>query len=167
MTAVRVLSDIDWLIFGAAHYYLCAMFSKTFGYAARAVAYVFLYGRTDRRIGVQELSENLGIPFHFLGKIMQDLVKNGIIDSVKGPSGGFFPNEATASIVLIKILYITDGVAVFDRCALGSQRCNASHPCPLHSDVMIWRSKMLDVLSHKTIGMLAADVESGKTFLAQ
>ena len=167
MTVVRAGSDIDRLFSGIIFYYLCAMFSKTFGYAIRAAAYVLLNGNADKKIGLQDLSANLGIPFHFLGKVMQDLVKNGILESVKGPSGGFYPNEFTDSTLIINILYITDGATVFDRCALGIHRCNAAQPCPLHHEVWACNQKLLEVLSHKTIGMMAADVEAGTAFLAR
>lgn len=71
------------------------MFSKTFGYALRAITHIAVHGVDGHKIGLQELAAELAIPHHFLGKIMQDLVRHGIIDSAKGPSGGFFSNENT------------------------------------------------------------------------
>ncbi len=147
--------------------YLCSMFSKTCGYALRATVYVAVHGVSDKKVGLQEISEGLMVPRHFLGKIMQDLVRHGILDSVKGPSGGFYPNAGTLDTRLINILKITDGSLMFDHCALGITRCNAASPCPLHDDFSSCRNGMLQSLSEKTVGMLAEEVEAGKSFLVR
>lgn len=133
----------------------------------RATVYVAVHGNIDKKVGLQEISEALAIPHHFLGKIMQDLVRHGIVDSSKGPSGDFFPNEYTAETPLTNILKITDGNLVFDQCALGIKRCNAEHPCPLHDDFAACRNEMIHSLSNKTIQTLAEEVEAGRSFLVR
>lgn len=143
------------------------MFSKTFGYALRAVTFVAIHGKDGKKVSLHELSHNLDIPHHFLGKIMQDLVRHGIIDSIKGPSGGFFRSAQTVDTFLLDILKITDGSLVFEHCALGIQRCNESYPCSLHDDFANCRNGMLHALSVKTIGMIAGEIEAGTTFLVR
>lgn len=143
------------------------MFSKTFGYALRAVTYVAAYSKGGKKISLQELSERLDIPHHFLGKVMQDMVRHHIIDSAKGPSGGFFAHEETEGIILLEVLKITDGNMVFDTCALGIKRCNSANPCPLHHDFAACRNGMLHTFSIKTIGMLASEVIAGEAFLVR
>lgn len=142
------------------------MFSKTFGYALRAVAYVATYGTPERKAGLQELSQQLDVPHHFLGKIMQDLVRHRIIDSAKGPSGGFFPNERTAETALIEVLRITDGMAPFTTCALGNKYCNAERPCPLHNEFVMYRDGLAKVLAEKNIGDLVTSIRQGNSFLS-
>ncbi|HRI61738.1 MAG TPA: Rrf2 family transcriptional regulator [Saprospiraceae bacterium] len=143
------------------------MFSKTFGYAVRAATYVVIHGIEGKKVSLQELSHNLDIPHHFLAKVMQDLVRHGILDSVKGPSGGFYANERTAMTPVINILKITDGSLVFDQCALGIKRCNAANPCPLHDDFATCRNGMLQALSLKTVGILSERVEEGLSYLVR
>jgi Rrf2 family protein len=143
------------------------MFSKTFGYALRATVFVAIHGNGGKKVGLQEISKELDIPHHFLGKIMQDLVRHGIIDSLKGPTGGFYINERTESVFLVEILKITDGSLVFDQCALNIKRCNAANPCPLHNEFAICRNGMLTYLAEKTVGQLATGVEAGESFLAR
>lgn len=143
------------------------MFSKTFGYALRAATFVAGHGKEGKKVGLQEISQSLDIPHHFLGKIMQDLVRHGIVDSMKGPSGGFFANDRTAETFLLDILKITDGSLVFDQCALNIKRCNAAQPCPLHHDFAVCRDGMLKMMAIKTVGILAAEVEGGAAFLVR
>jgi Rrf2 family protein len=147
--------------------YFCGMFSKTFGYALRATTFVAVHGREEKRIGLQDLAEGLDMPRHFLGKVMQDLVRHGIVDSMKGPNGGFYANDRTAATPLIDILKITDGNLIFDQCALNIKRCSAEHPCPLHHDFAVCRDGMLKVLAVKTIGILAVEIEAGTSFLVR
>ncbi|HLP94098.1 MAG TPA: Rrf2 family transcriptional regulator [Saprospiraceae bacterium] len=143
------------------------MFSKTFGYALRATAYVAIHGKNGKKVGLQEISQSLDIPHHFLGKIMQDMVRHGLLDSIKGPSGGFFANERTMDTPLVEILKITDGSLVFDQCALNIKRCNAANPCPLHHEFAQCRNGMLHSLAEKNIGQMAAEVEAGESYLAR
>ncbi len=147
--------------------YFCAMFSKTFGYALRAATFIAIHGKDGKKIGLLDISHSLDIPHHFLGKIMQDLVRHGILDSTKGPNGGFYANARTAETPLLDILKITDGNLIFDQCALNIKRCNAANPCPLHHDFAVCRDEMLKVLATKTIEILAVEVEAGATYLAR
>ena len=143
------------------------MFSKTFGYALRAATYISIHGKEGKKVSLSELYQGLDIPHHFLGKIMQDLVRHGLVDSIKGPSGGFYANDRTAQTHLIDILVITDGSLVFSQCALNIKRCNSDHPCPLHHDFAVCRDGMLKVLAEKTVAMMADTVENGDAFLVR
>ncbi len=143
------------------------MFSKTFGYALRAATFVAVQGKDGKKVGLQELSRSLDIPYHFLGKIMQELVRHGVADSMKGPSGGFYANSRTAETPLLDILKITDGNLIVDQCALGIKQCNAAYPCPLHHDYAACRDGMLQAMAAKTVGLLAAEVEAGGTYLVR
>jgi Rrf2 family protein len=143
------------------------MFSKTFGYALRAATYVALHGTGSKKVSLLEMSKELGIPHYFLAKIMQDLVRHGVVDSVKGPNGGFFVNARTAKTPLIAVLHITDGSLIFSQCALGIKHCSSEHPCPLHADFAACRDGMLQTLADKTIGTLTASVEAGKSYLGK
>lgn len=143
------------------------MFSKTFGYAIRALAYINIHGTDEKKVGLMDMSHALDMPQHFLGKILQDLVRHGIVDSAKGPSGGFYANDTTAGTHLIDVLKITDGNHVFESCSLGIKRCNAKNPCSLHEEFASCRNNMLSAISAKTIGMLADDAIAGRTFLVR
>ncbi|MCB0526006.1 MAG: Rrf2 family transcriptional regulator [Saprospiraceae bacterium] len=146
--------------------YICIMFSKTFGHALRAVTYVAIYGRDGNKVSLQTLSKSLHIPHPILGKVMQSLVRNGVLDSVKGPNGGFFINQNTLGTLLIEILKTTDGNLVFDKCALGLKRCNPDHPCLLHPDFESCRNDLLKIFSKKTVLDLSKETEEKLIFIA-
>jgi Rrf2 family protein len=143
------------------------MFSKTYGYALRAATYVVLHGREDQKVSLQDLSAALDVPHHFLGKIMQDLVRHEVLESTKGPNGGFYPNSRTRQLNLLEILKITDGSIVFSTCLLGIRHCNAEKPCPMHTDFGRCRDGLLESLRTKTLQNLADEVSRGAAFLVR
>jgi len=142
--------------------YLCTMFfSKTFGYAVRATAFVALQSESGARVGLREISEALDIPHHFLGKIMQDLVRHGVLESTKGPHGGFYMNERTPEIKLTEILQITDGTLALETCAIGEKKCNPDRPCLVHNDLAAFKAVMVRSLSTRTIHELTVQLKEG------
>lgn len=165
MTGVSALGDCSQILFQENCAYLCGMFSKTFGYAVRAVAYVSKHGTDGNRVGLLDISSALEIPHHFLGKVMQDLVRHGIIDSAKGPHGGFFANERSLHTPLTDILKITDGSLVLELCVLGIHRCNAARPCVLHHEFATCKSVMVQAISTKTIADILDQIEKGEVFI--
>ena len=60
-----------------------AMFSKSCQYAIQSLLYIAFHGSETKAIKVKEVSETQGIPIHFLGKIMQTLVRHKILISTK------------------------------------------------------------------------------------
>jgi Rrf2 family transcriptional regulator, iron-sulfur cluster assembly transcription factor len=129
-------------------------FSKSFGYALRGVLYVATMSEQNRRVQVDEMASQLAVPKHFLGKIMNRVVKEGILDSTKGPYGGFSVNQETLSAPLTRLIKITDGMEQFNTCVLKLRKCNKNNPCPLHFQMEQNRSELLRVFSQTTIADL-------------
>ena len=93
-------------------------FSKSFGYALRGILYVALMQDEHRKVQIGEIAKKLSVPKHFLGKIMQEMVKAGLLQSTKGPYGGFYLSGKTMAAPLIRLVEVTDGMKQFDICAL-------------------------------------------------
>jgi Rrf2 family iron-sulfur cluster assembly transcriptional regulator len=132
-------------------------FSKSFGYALRGILYIALMQDEQRRIQIDEISQKLSVPRHFLGKIMQGVVKAGLLQSTKGPYGGFSLSETTLSTPLVKLVEITDGMEQFNICVLQLRTCNGINPCPLHEEVEDIKNRLLKVFNQTTISDLLND----------
>jgi DNA-binding IscR family transcriptional regulator len=50
--------------------------------------------------------------------MLQNLVKQGVINSLKGPTGGFFMSEEQLGQPIIKIVQAIDGNQIFKDCGL-------------------------------------------------
>lgn len=128
--------------------------SKSFGYALRGVLYVAMMSDQKPRVQVDEIAIKLAVPKHYLGKIMKQVVKEGILSSTKGPYGGFSTNEDTLKSPLIKILNITDGFEQLNTCVLRLRKCNSSRPCPLHEQIEANRKEWIQIFSKTSVGDL-------------
>ena len=112
------------------------VFSKTLGYALQTV--IFLSNQPSKKPILQkEIANTLNIPHHYLGKILQPLTKNGIVNSKTGAFGGFYLAKSAREIVLFDIVTIFEGENYFDNCVLGFPGCDDNTPCPVHKD---WKS---------------------------
>jgi Rrf2 family protein len=100
------------------------------------------------------------VPKHFLGKIMQQIVRKGLLRSTKGPYGGFSLANDTLNTPLIKLVEITDGMEQFKMCVLKLKYCNGINPCPLHNEMEQMRENFLRVFTNTTIGDLVRDSKS-------
>lgn len=164
MTSIKNWNDINHLFALTLQLFLKKFFSmilsKSFGYALRGVLYVAKMKDENRKIQVDEIANNLSVPKHFLGKIMQQIVKEGVLKSTKGPYGGFSLANETLNTPLIRLVEITDGMEQFKMCVLKLKYCDGINPCPLHQEMHQIRGKFLSVFTETTVGDIIKDSKS-------
>ncbi len=141
------------------------MISKTCGYAIRGVVFLALEKNKVRKVGIHEIAEELKIPQHFLGKVMQELVRRGILGSIKGPNGGFFANNQTVSRPLIDIIEAIDGLGIFRKCFLGRDECSAVNPCPLHDEFDGCRTAIFKTFESLKVSDMVTKIDGGESYL--
>lgn len=131
--------------------------SKSFGYALRGILYVALMQDEKRNVQIDEIARQLSVPRHFLGKIMQQVVKAGFLKSTKGPNGGFSLTSDTLNTTLNNLLKVTDDMNDFKTCVLKLRSCDGNQPCPLHVEMEQIRNNFLNVFNKTSIGELLTD----------
>lgn len=141
------------------------MLSKSCTYALRSIMFIALNASFDAKIGIKEIAEELELPTHYLGKILQQLTKHNIIQSIKGPNGGFYLDEKSQKIKLIKVVAVIDKLESFTCCGLGLNECSESHPCPLHDEFKIYRDGLRELFESKSILDLVTKIEDGNAFI--
>ena len=142
------------------------MFSKACEYGIRATIYIAMQSLQGTRVNLKDISKEIDSPVAFTAKILQQLAKNDIIKSVKGPSGGFeIDKEAIDSIKLIHIVSAIDGDKIFNGCGLGLKECNEDYPCPVHFQFKEIRDTLKKMANETSIYELATGLEVGLTFL--
>jgi len=141
------------------------MLSKSCIYALRSILFVAHNAKVDSKVGIKEIANALDLPVHYLGKILQQLSKNNIIQSIKGPHGGFYLNEVSQEIKLIKVIEVMDGLEFFSQCGLGLTHCSDNHPCPIHHEFKVCRDGLWDLFSSKSILDLVSKIEEGDAFI--
>ena len=142
------------------------MFSKACEYGIRAAVYVTLQSLEERRVSFNEIAKEIDSPIAFTAKILQQLTRNNIIHSVKGPTGGFeIEREDMDMVKLSMIVKAIDGDKIYTGCGLGLKECNAQKPCPLHDKFLDIRTDLRNMLESTSLFELATGLEVGLTYL--
>lgn len=141
------------------------MLSHTCKTAIKAVIYLSCKSKQGGRAGIREVAEEINANEHTVGKVLQSLARQGHINSAKGPSGGFFINEAQQRQPLIDIVETVEGKGVFRECGLGLSKCSASHPCPIHDEYKVARDLIEKLFREKRVDELCDPVSSGIAYL--
>jgi len=137
------------------------MLSNTSKYAIRAVIYLALYASSQKKTGIKEISEELNIPSPFLGKILQLLAKHQVLESTKGPHGGFCLKKPAIDISLMEIIEIIDGADSFETCVIRTSKCSQDTPCSLHDKIAPYRKGIKSLFITESIADLASEFRKG------
>lgn len=141
------------------------LFSKTCEYAIRGIFFIAHRTSDGGRVGIKEIAIGIGSPEPFLAKILQDLSRRGIVQSTKGPNGGYYLNEDSLKRPLAAVVEAVDGDGIFIGCGLGLKQCSEINPCPLHNQFKNIRSQIHRLLEETSIGEFNGDIDPGITSL--
>lgn len=140
------------------------MFSKACKYGIRAVLFIAEQSKQGKRPNIDEIAKAVDSPRPFTAKICQQLARNGIISSKKGPSGGFYLQKDT-DLKLVDIVLAIDGDAIFTECSLGLHECSSEFPCPVHDQFVEVRKRIKHMCENTSVMDVADQLQSGEAFL--
>lgn len=124
------------------------MLSHTVEYALRATLYIAR--QQSRSVRLPEVADAAAAPPRYLAKILGQLARAGILDSTRGPAGGFrlAPNRGATTL--------SDIVDVFEsaeprRCLLGHGICGSNPRCSVHERWLPIATSMGEFFGRTTI----------------
>jgi len=142
------------------------MFSKSCEYGIRSAIFIAGQSLQERKVGLKEVAKTVGSPEAFTSKILQQLCKKKIIQSEKGPTGGFsLEKTKLEKINLSDIVAAIDGDDIYKGCGLGLKACNEHKPCPVHHQFKTIREELKEMLETTLVKDLALGSQNGLTFL--
>jgi len=141
------------------------MLSKTCEYAIRAMIYIAQKSKNEEKIGIKTIAKGINSPEHFLAKILQELSRKKLLQSTKGPNGGFYLDSDHLKYSLADIVKAIDGDKLFTGCGLGLENCSEKKPCPLHYEFKTIREKIKLTLQTAKIGEFKEKLDLGLNFL--
>ena len=142
------------------------MFSKACEYGIRASIFIAEQSLLDQKVSLKDIAKAIDSPEAYTSKILQLLSRNYIINSEKGPTGGFSMNKQELDMVkLSTIVTAIDGDTIYKGCGLGLKKCNEKMPCPAHSQFKIVRDELKKMLETTLVKSLTMDFKDGLTFL--
>jgi Rrf2 family protein len=142
------------------------MFSKACEYGIRASIFIAEQSQLDRKVSLKEVAEAIESPVAYTSKILQQLSRNKIINSDKGPTGGFSMDKAELdNVKLSTVVSAIDSDNIYTGCGLGLKKCNEKLPCPVHNQFKLIRDDLKKMLETTSVKSLAIDYERGLSFL--
>ena len=107
------------------------MLSKTAEYALRTVA--SLAREVDQPESADRLATHTKVPRRYLHKVLQDLVRAGLVHSRPGPGGGYVLARSADDVTILDVVNAVSPLERIRHCPLGL----ASHTslCPLHQEL--------------------------------
>jgi Rrf2 family protein len=141
------------------------MLSNTCKTAVKAVIYLASKFESDEKSGIKEIAEYINASEHTVGKLLQTLVKQNVIKSLKGPAGGFYISKEQRKQPLMNVVEAIDGKQLFKECGLGLSKCSSTHPCPIHNQYKEIRDLIEKMFKNNRVVDLSDPINSGLTYL--
>ena len=134
------------------------IYSKSAEYAIQAMIYL-TENVSDKPTMIHKIAKEYNIPYHFLAKIMQTLVKHHLVKATRGRAGGINLGRAANKIYLDEIVYAIDGPPPENpQCVIGLDLCSDQSPCPLHDRWKPIRQELEKLLASEPLDKLAGRV---------
>lgn len=106
--------------------------SQTAVYALRATL-CLAAAEPEDRLRVDDIAERLDVPRNYLSKILHVLAREGVLESTRGPHGGFTLARPAAELTLAEVVEPFDQLPEAYGCLLGRPECTDADPCAAHA----------------------------------
>lgn len=107
----------------------------------------------DEPVTAHTIASKLGVSEAHLSKVMQRLVKAGILTSSRGPGGGFTLGRAATSITLLEVYESLEGPLKLDNCLIGTHICGGKS-CVFDDLIDRVNGQFKDYLEHTTVELV-------------
>ena len=125
------------------------MYSTGTGYALRSLAAMPGDGSY---ILSKDLARTLGLPGPYLGKVLKALAREGLLDSLRGPHGGYRLARAAQLITVSEVVGILNHVKSVSACWMGCVTCTSRDGfCMLQAAWSEAETRMGQLMSRVTI----------------
>lgn len=141
------------------------LWSNACDYAIRAA--VHLADNPEALVALKDITREESIPAPFVGKLLQALVRADILQSVRGPRGGYALAHPPDQITLLMVVKAIDGTKALDRCVVGLGECSADMPCPLHDAFVPVRASIRACLEQTTLADMGGARRAKRARLAR
>ena len=129
------------------------LLSRACEYALQALLYIAA-APEGKYVLTREIAEQHELSYHFLGKILQVLVKNRLLNSQKGPGGGFRLAKPASEMTLHELINAIEGPDYLEGCVLGLPYCGGDNPCPVHNQWAQAKEQIHQMFANRTIAQL-------------
>ena len=126
--------------------------SKRTDYGLIALKHLTLH--TEQAHSAPEIARTYNIPAELLAKVLQRLVRKGLLRSHAGPTGGYVLARMPESIAVIEVIEALEGPLMMTPCEVADD-CEQLQLCSIRDPLRGIKEKIMQVLMETTIYELA------------
>src|SRR4029077_9576175 len=130
--------------------------SKKADYALIAMKHLALRGDHGSS-SAREIAALYDIPIELMAKVLQRLVRRGLLASQQGTRGGYQLARLPTLISVADVIQAIDGPVTVTACSTKEGRCEKFAKCTVRDPLWRVRERILSALGECTIAELAAD----------
>ena len=131
-------------------------FSKKADYALIAMKHLAVRGGRASS-SAREIAELYSIPIELLAKVLQRLVRGGLLVSQQGTRGGYQLARVPSQVSVADVIQAIDGPVTVTACSTDDGQCDQFAKCNVRDPLWRVRERILSALGECTIAELAAD----------
>src|SRR5688572_22342073 len=107
----------------------------------------------------REIAEQYDIPIELLAKVLQRLVRTGLLVSTQGTRGGYTLSRPSAAISVADVIQAIDGPLTVTACSTEKNTCEQYSKCNIRDPLWQIRERIAATLDTVTIAEMATDTE--------
>ena len=132
--------------------------SKKADYALMAMKHL-AQTQTGTSTSAREIAESYDIPIELMAKVLQKLVRKGLLVSTQGTRGGYLLQERPASISVADVIQAIDGPLTVTACSTENSDCDQYNKCNIRDPLWRIRTRILDTLGMVSLAEIATETE--------
>lgn len=105
----------------------------------------------------RELAERFDIPLELLAKVLQALVRGGLLTSQQGIRGGYVLARPASDISVADIIVAVDGPLTVTACSDQDQTCDQYLKCNVRDPLWRLKDRIVHTLTTCTLAEIATD----------
>ena len=139
--------------------------SKKADYALMAVRHLALKSGPSSA-SAREIAEQYDIPIELMAKVLQRLVRAGLLISTQGTRGGYTLSRPPSSISVADVIQAIDGPFTVTACSTEKNDCEQYSKCSIRDPLWQIRERIAATLGTVSIAEMAAESEAAQVPVA-
>ena len=136
--------------------------SKKSDYALIAMKHLALKAGPGSSSSAREIAEQYDIPIELMAKVLQRLVRSGLLVSTQGTRGGYTLLRPAASISVADVIQAIDGPFTVTACSTENNGCEQYSKCSIRDPLWQIRERIAAALGTVSVAELATDHIKGE-----
>ena len=133
--------------------------SKKADYALMAVRHLALKTGPSSA-SAREIAEQYDIPIELMAKVLQRLVRTGLLLSTQGTRGGYTLSRPSSAISVADVIQAIDGPFTVTACSSEKNDCEQYSKCSIRDPLWQIRERIAATLETVTIAEMAAESDA-------